>query len=161
MNPRLARLLLINIVVSALTTLLVLLVWNRLTTPELPESLQEAAASTEIAAPSPTPGDFAGQLAISSIIGAGNLDSERVRLEHVGDRDLSLAGWRLEDSDGNRYSFPALVLHPGGAIDLFSRSGDDSVLELFWDRSEAIWSSGEQAALVDPNGVTQVEYVVP
>ncbi len=161
MDKRLVRYLVINIIVSALTTLLVLLVWNRLTAPELPEGLAGPGAATEAASPTATLGDFGGQLALASIIGAGNLDSERVRLEHVGDQDLSLAGWHLEDEDGNRYSFPALVLHPGGAISLFSRSGDDSVIELYWDRTEPVWEAGEQARLVDPEGETQAEYIVP
>lgn len=161
MDKRLVRYLVINIIVSALTTLLVLMVWNRMTAPELPESLAGPSAATEAAGPSATPGDFSGQLAIASVIGAGNLESERVRLEHVGDRDLSLAGWSLEDEDGNRYSFPALVLHPGGALSLFSRSGDDSVVELYWDRTEPVWESGEQALLIDPDGDVQAEYSVP
>jgi hypothetical protein len=161
MDNRLIRYLVINVIVSALTALLVLVVWNRLTAPELPEGLTGSVTATEPAGPTATQGDFNGQLAITSVIGAGSLESERARIEHVGDRDLSLEGWRLEDEDGNRYSFPALVLHPGAALSLFSRSGDDSVTELYWDRSEPIWESGEQAILIDPDGDVQAEYTVP
>jgi hypothetical protein len=161
MDNRLIRYLVTNVIVSALTALLVLVVWNRLTAPELPEGLSGSVTATQAAAPSATQGDFSGQLVITSVIGAGSLESERVRLEHAGDRDLSLEGWRLEDEDGNRYSFPALVLHTGGALSLFSRSGDDSVIELYWDRTEPVWESGEQAVLIDPEGDVQAEYSVP
>lgn len=161
-RKRLTRYLVINVIVSALTTLAVLLIWNRLSAPQPPEGLENVLSTPAGAAgPTATPGVFENQLAISAIIGAGALDNERVQIEHRGDRDVSLEGWRLQDEDGNRYSFPALVLHPGAALTLFSRSGDDSVTELYWERGSAVWESGEQAELLDPNGDVQAEYSVP
>lgn len=155
--------LLINVIVSALTALLVLIVWNRLTAPPAPEGLTENgfAPSTQTPAATLDSGEFTGQLQISAIIGAGDVDNERLRVEHVGEMDVSLAGWRLVDEDGNAYRFPALVLHSGGSVDLFSRQGEDSVTQLFWNRSEAVWSEGEQARLLDPNGQEQAVYTVP
>lgn len=161
-RKRLTRYLVINVIVSALTTLAVLLIWNRLTAPQPPEGLEDVLNTPAAeAGPTATPGVFADQLAINAIIGAGALENERVQIEHVGDRDVSLEGWQLRDADGNRYSFPALVLHPGAALTLYSHQGDDSVTELFWDRDTAVWESGELAQLVDPDGDVQFEYVVP
>ena len=82
-------------------------------------------------------------------------------IEHVGDKDLSLAGWRLRDEDGNEYRFPALVLHPGARVKLFTHAGDDTASELYWDRQVAAWSSGEKVSLLDPRGQEQAGYVVP
>ena len=161
-RARLGRYLVINVIVSVLTTLAVLLIWNRLTAPQPPEGL-EGVLSTPAAeaGPTATPGVFENQLAINAVIGAGALENERVLIEHVGDRDVSLEGWRLQDEDGTRYSFPALVLHPGAALTLYSRQGADSVTDLYWDREQALWESGELAALFDPDGEIQFEYVVP
>ena len=166
MNKRnqLLRYLLINVAVSALTALAVLFVWARMTAPAASDSLfNEDPPSTEAAEvdSSAQPVDFSGQLQISAIIGAGDLQSERLTIEHVGDADVSLAGWRLEDADGNRYRFPGLVLHSGGEVTLFTRQGEDTVTELHWGRTDPVWSEGEEARLIDPDGETQATYVVP
>ena len=156
--------LLINVVVSALTTLLVLILWNVLTAPDAPSpsnSPTSITGPTETASPTTAPGDFAGQLAIAAVIGAGDVDSERVTIEHNGDREISLAGWRLADQDGNSYRFPALVLHPGGSVELYSRTGEDSVTRLYWNQTEAVWEEGEEARLLDPNGDERATYTVP
>jgi hypothetical protein len=156
--------LLINVVVSALTTLLVLVLWSALTTPDLPDS-SAASSSTLDATDTPGPtidaGDYAGQLAISTIIGAGDVDNERVTIEHVGDTEISLAGWRLVDEGGNEYRFPALVLHPDGSVELYSRVGEDSVTQLYWNRTSAVWEESEEARLLDPNGDERATYTVP
>ncbi|MDA1329616.1 MAG: lamin tail domain-containing protein [Chloroflexi bacterium] len=156
--------LLINVAVSALTTLLVLVVWNLINAPDAPLSPSDPTTFslvTDTPAPTVNPGAYAGQLAISAIIGAGDLQNERVTIMHVGDLDISLAGWRLIDSDGNAYQFPALVLHPGASVELFSRTGEDNVNQLFWNRSKPVWEEGEEAALRDPENETQATYTVP
>ena len=165
MDPRkrLSFYLLINVVVSALTTLVVLLVWSRLTAPPPLDGIIDSAPSqqSDTTVPSPEPGEYSAQLSISTLIGTGDVDNERVLIEHVGDGDVSLASWRLEDEDGNSYRFPALVLHPGGSVQLFSRQGEDGVTQLFWNRSESLWSEGEQARLIDPNGDEQASHTAP
>ena len=163
-RKRLIKLLVFNVIVSALTTLVVLLIWSRLTAPDLPKALSSTPASAgaqDAATATSAPGSFDGQLAIVSVIGAGDLQNESVRIEHLGDEDVSLAGWRLSDSDGNQFRFPALVLHPGGTVTVYSRSGDDTVTQLYWNRSTATWSEGEEARLLDPRGDEQATYIVP
>ncbi len=162
-RKRLSRYLLINVVVSALTTLLVLMIWNRLNAPPSLDGLLESSptSQSDSASPSPEPGEYAGQLSIATIIGPGDVDNERVRIEHIGDQDMSLALWQLEDEDGNSYRFPALVLHPGGFVELFSRQGEDSVTQLFWNSANSIWSEGELASLLDPAGDEQASYTAP
>ena len=151
-SKRLGIYLLINVVVSAVTTLFVIILWMHFTLSSTPTSLEGT--------PLPS-GEYAGQLAISAVIGAGDLKNESVLIELVGDKDLSLAGWRLRDEDGNEYRFPALVLHPGARVTLFTYSGDDTASELYWDRQVAAWTSGEKVSLLDPRGQEQAGYVVP
>jgi len=165
MDPRkrLSFYLLINIVVSALTTLLVLIIWSRLTAPDPIDAFIENGTTnqSDAASPSPEPGEYAGQLSIRTIIGTGDADNERVLIEHIGDQEVPLASWRLEDEDGNSYRFPALTLHPGGSVELFSRQGEDGVTQLYWNRNDSVWSVGELATLIDPNGDEQATYMVP
>jgi hypothetical protein len=154
---------LINIAVSALTTLLVLLVWNRitalpeqksssLTTPVLLE--QEAASEADVS-------NFADQLKITTIIGTGDNSNELVLIDHIGSEDVLLANWTLRDEDGNLYTFPVLVLHSGASVEIFSRQGEDSVTRLFWNQDDAIWSISETATLSDPTGEVQASYKIP
>lgn len=150
-GKRLVVYLVINIIVSALTTLIVMSLWTSLTLSGAPN-----AAGNQ-----PTAVAGAGQLTINAVIGAGDLENERVQIEHVGDEDVSLAGWRLRDENGNEYRFPALVLHPDAQVNVFSSQGDDSVSALYWDRQVTVWAPGELVSLLDPSGQVQATYTVP
>ena len=156
--------LLINVAVSAFTMLLVLIIWNRLNAPNLPEEFASSTAASP-AAVSTTQGVdsalLAGQLQLTTIIGVGDVQNEYVLIEHIGDDDIRLADWRLTDEDGNSYTFPALELHPGASVQVFSRQGQDSVTQLFWNRTEPVWAGGEAATLLDPNGQPQATYTIP
>ncbi|HEY4718726.1 MAG TPA: lamin tail domain-containing protein [Anaerolineales bacterium] len=151
-NKRLLVYLVINVVVSALTTLLVLTIWSRfaLAAPEFEGGLAATEGS-----------QAAGQVSINSVIAVGDLANERVVIEHISDQDLSLAGWRLRDENGNEYRFPALVLHADARVNVFSGQGADSSTDLYWGRSVAVWASGEQAELLDASGQPQAVYSVP
>jgi hypothetical protein len=149
-GKRLLVYIVVNIVVSALTTLIVLTLWTRITLGDVP---QFGSPSTE----SVTTSDSV----ISAVIGAGDLENEHVIIEYNGSEDLSLSGWRLRNAQGVEYRFPALVLHPGAEISVFSRQGEDSASNLFWDRLVPMWDSGDQVTLLDPSGRTQATYKVP
>ncbi|MGH2581888.1 MAG: lamin tail domain-containing protein [Anaerolineales bacterium] len=151
-RKRLGVYLLINVIVSALTTLLVLIIWTRFT-------LQNPSTSFDGGANSGNPG--ASQLEITGAIGAGDVANERVVISHVGSRDVSLSGWRLRDEDGNEYRFPALVLHPDAKVDIYTGPGEDTASRLYWNRQVAVWESGERVLLLDASGRTQADYLVP
>ncbi len=141
----------INIVVSALTALVVLALWTRFVLGGAPDFVPS----------NPTTDTTSSQLVINAVIGAGDLENEHVIIEHDGSQDVSLSGWRLRDESGAEYRFPALVLHPGAEINVYSREGDNSASSLYWDRQIAIWSSGEKVSLVDPSSRVQATYIVP
>jgi hypothetical protein len=149
-GKRLLVYLVINVIVSALTTLIVLALWTRFTLGEVPELGSNGSVQTA-----------SSQLSIATVIGAGDLANEHVIIEHVGGEDVSLSGWRLRDESGAEYRFPALVLHPGAEISVYSTVGDDSASSLYWDRQISIWLSGEKVSLIDPNGATKATYTVP
>jgi hypothetical protein len=151
-RKRLGVYLLINVVVSALTTLLVLTIWARITLQNPSSALDGEAnlANTN-----------SGQLEITGVIGAGDVANERVVITHVGTQDVSLSGWRLRDEDGNEYRFPALVLHPNAKVDIYTGQGEDTASRLYWRRQLAVWASGERVLLLDSGSRTQADYVVP
>jgi hypothetical protein len=101
------------------------------------------------------------QVDIVAVIGAGDLSSERVQLKGLGDVSLSLTGWRLQDEDGNVYTFPQITLFGNGAIDVYSSTGVDTVVALYWNSGEPIWETGETVTLLDGAGTVQAIYLVP
>jgi LysM repeat protein len=105
-----------------------------------------------------------GSVAIDSIIGAGDLDSERVLIKHHGGGQLSLVGWRLEDDRGNAFIFPRspeLILYPGGAVNIYTKVGVNTVVDLFWGLDAPVWASGSTVILRDAEGNIHAKYVVP
>ena len=150
-GKRLLVYLVINVIVSALSTLAVLTIWSSfaLSAPDFENT------------PVTTQAQLPGQVSISTVIAVGDLANERVVIEHISDQDLSLAGWRLRDENGNEYRFPALVLHADARVNVFSGQGADSSTDLYWGRSVAVWASGEQAELLDASGQQQAVYRVP
>jgi hypothetical protein len=101
------------------------------------------------------------QVDIAAVIGAGDLGSERVQLRGLGDGTLSLTDWQLRDEDGNVYTFPQITLFGSGAVEIYSTTGVDTVVALYWNSGEAIWESGEAVTLLDDSGVLQATYNVP
>ncbi len=100
-------------------------------------------------------------LEIRSILGPGDLETEQVLINHIGEKEVSLFGWQLQDQDGNAFTFPTLTMFQGGAVTIYTREGTSTVVELYWGLDEPIWDSGEQAFLLDPDGKIQATYTVP
>jgi LysM repeat protein len=234
---RLAVYLLINVFVSAITTIIVLSLWERARQNEFEVALAElslpTAAPTEVVQPvEPTPkptiplqahqvragqtlGDIAleydvsveelmeingltdadalgtgqviyvpeqdtvseeppptpvpdqasapsnGQIEIVSVVGLGDLNTERLVIGDAGGGKHALSGWQLHDEDGNIYTFPQATLYENGQIVINSRVGLDNPLELFWGLLESVWESGEIATLYDSAGQLRATYQVP
>ena len=98
---------------------------------------------------------------IVSIIGAGTLSAEWVVVRNAGSEPLNLSGWQLKDSDRNVFIFPNLTLNSGGAVQVHTVSGTNTVIDLYWGQSDPVWQSGEEAQLVDPSGNVRAVYTVP
>lgn len=98
---------------------------------------------------------------IVSIVGAGTLSAEWVVIRNAGSEPLSLAGWQLHDANKNVFTFPNLTLNGGGAVQIHSTSGTNTVIDLYWGETEPVWQSGEQAELLDPGSNVRAVYKVP
>jgi len=102
-----------------------------------------------------------GLVEIASVVGAGDLDTERVYLRGLGEGTLSLTGWRLVDDDGNEYLFPQITLFSNGAVNVYSGSGVDTVVALFWNLGTPVWRPGEYVLLLDSANEIQAAFIVP
>jgi competence protein ComEC len=101
------------------------------------------------------------EVEIESVVGAGDLGSERVMLRRTGSGDLSLAGWQILEEGGTVYIFPQLNLYEGGAVTLYTQAGQSTVVELFWGLDKPLWESGETVILLDNTGQVRATYRVP
>jgi hypothetical protein len=166
--------LILNIIVSAATTLAVLMIWDALhpnaqrpvTLPPLTSPGGQPPApvltSTE---PVPTlPPTGTPVIEILSVVAPGDLPQEQVMLRRVGEGNLLLTGWQIQGDQGASFTFPArpeLILYKGGALALNSRTGDNTPTEVFIDRAEAAWHSGETLVLLDSAGNERARYKIP
>jgi len=168
--------LLLNILVSAATTLAVLTVWDRAQRRILPPLpiFDPPAATLPAVEPSPTAEVLSAQtstapageplIEIAAVVGATDPELEYVLLKRKGAGDLNLAGWALSDEQGNIFTFPeqpALVLFAGGAVQVYTRSGADSPTEMYLNRVDPVWEPGEWVVLRDMQGSEQARYQVP
>jgi len=154
--------LVLNIIVSAATVLLVLVVWQQTHKKTEPiVHFTEAGAPATAQPRSTLPALDEPTVEIQLVVGAGELDYERVQLVSASDAPVELTSWELTDGKDLVYTFPFVKLYPGGSIHLFSKAGTDTSIELFWKKPNAVWSSGDLIELIDPDGNTRAQYRIP
>ena len=101
------------------------------------------------------------QVEIVQVRDPGNVTAEGVEIRNNGPV-IDLSGWTLTDSSGNTYTFPdERRLFQGGLLTVYSRVGEDTAIALFWDRTEAVWSSGETVTLLDDEEDAQSVFQIP
>jgi hypothetical protein len=101
------------------------------------------------------------QVVIDAVIGAGVLENERVMIRRTGDGELSLAGWQLTDGKGFEYIFPNLTLYKDGAINLNTRTGQNTVVDLFWGLTTPVWRPGKIISIYDSQNNLRATYTLP
>lgn len=159
---RLLHFLLLNIFVSACVTGTIIYWYDRnlkATSPVpafAPPADQGPAASIPAAS-----ANSSSDIRIVSVVGADNLGVEVVILRYYGEATLDLTNWQLKDEDGNLFLFPAITLVNGGAVQIHTAGGANTVVDLYWNLSAPVWRSGETASLYDASGNLIVTYTVP
>ncbi len=156
--------LLLNIIVSALTMLIVLLIWNK--THPAAATVSQINKTSQSAANSATPTQSLPPLdeqviEVQAVIVPGDLESERVLIRSVSASALQLSGWVVSNGKGEEYSFPSLTLYPGGVIALYTKSGTDTALEVYWGLDKAAWKNSATVTINDSAGHVRVEYDIP
>ncbi|HEX3049415.1 MAG TPA: LysM peptidoglycan-binding domain-containing protein [Aggregatilineaceae bacterium] len=104
--------------------------------------------------------EAASSIEIVQVFLPGITASEFVEIRNNG-ATADLTGWRLVDADGNTFIFPSLRLFAGASIAIFSRSGENTPVSLYWGQNAAIWSAGETVTLMNPEGQVQAIYRIP
>ncbi|OJX44770.1 MAG: hypothetical protein BGO78_07115 [Chloroflexi bacterium 44-23] len=155
--------LLVNIFISAATTIIVLILWSRanpsqrLTIQFEPGTESPPVTNIPLATLPPLSEPV---IAITNVFGAGNLENEYVVVKRVGQGDLNLSGWYLMDEQGDKFVFPEFDLMQG-ELEIYTRSGVDSANKLYWNANKAMWGSGEIARILDPQGQERSAFTIP
>jgi hypothetical protein len=169
---RLALYIIINILISALTTLTVLWLWDR--AHPTPESAQPGSATpasnihiTENPATSSTSETGPNLLSedihiiIRTVVGAGNLEAEYVEIANQSDGAVDLTGYQLMDEGGQTFTFPSLILNKNGAVEVHSKAGEPTVIQLYWQAKQPVWENGEIVKLLNTEGDIMAMYSIP
>jgi LysM repeat protein len=119
----------------------------------------EPTSTTPTSTPVPLTGE--SRVLIDSVIGVGDLASERVFLKRVGPGEISLTGWSLVAESGETFTFPQLTLFENGAVFVHTRSGQTTAVALYWNLDQAVWSSGDTVVLIDDQGNVHNSYQIP
>jgi hypothetical protein len=158
--------LLLNIVVSAIAMLIILLIWD--STHPVQKEPQSALVLSPVAIHNTPPLEEVALppleqpvLEVQAVIVPGDLDTERVLIRNAYSEAVSLQGWQVKNSTGDAYTFPILTLYPGGSVSLYSRSGENTALELYWGLTRAAWKSGVTVTVLDSQGNQRAEYLIP
>lgn len=109
--------------------------------------------------PSLTP--KAAEVSITSVLGTGDLATERVRITLHGGSEISLSDWQLIDSDLHSFIFPQLDLFPEASIQVNTRTGLNTAADLFWGLSTPVWEPGETVQLLDAAGTVRATFKIP
>lgn len=161
----------LNVIVSAVTILCVLYLWE---TTRLKNLLIDRGPVAEVSQPdtaSEQPADSPKLLIeIGEVGGVGNLSTEYVRLvrpESSEAETISLQKWRIKNENNHNFSIleqsglASLELHRQGAVNIYSKSGTSNPIELYLGLSDPLWQPGETVTLIDPQGEVHDTYLIP
>ncbi len=93
------------------------------------------------------------------VLNPGDPAKEMVQIVNQGPF-VRLTGWALSNEKGDVYTFPDFSLWGGGAINIHTTSGPNTITDLYWGQPQAMWVIGEKATLKDSGGKVIVALLV-
>jgi len=162
----------LNIVVSAITIIGVLYLWENTKLKNMLFDSSDIPAEVESGNPSSDEVAVTETLLIEigEVGGISNLATEYVRLVRPGSEPedtISLKDWSIKDENNHQYNIleqsgvASLDLHGQGAVNIYTKEGDSNPIELYLDLSDPIWQPGETVTLIDPEGEVHDIYMIP
>ncbi len=78
-------------------------------------------------------------------------------LEVAGSQDL--AGWKLVSGGSATYTFPAITLNSGDAVNVHEGTGNSTKTDLYTNSNTPLWT-GNEISLIDASGSTVSTYTI-
>ena len=133
-------------------------------TPTSEAEETEEPEFTPTITPSPTitlaPTAANAQIEIVEVEGMGDITAEGIRLRNTGNT-INVTGWTLTDADGNEFSFPEQLLFSNAEVTIYTRSGTNTPVALFWGLDEPVWEEGDVLTLIDSTDQIQATIRIP
>ncbi|MFV1949508.1 MAG: lamin tail domain-containing protein [Anaerolineales bacterium] len=162
----------LNVVVSAITIIIVLFLWENTRLKQVLFNSGDGPAA--VTSPEGVSGteELTGELLIEigEVGGVGNLATEYLRLIRSGTESedtISLQGWQIRDESNLNFNIleqsglASLELHSQGAVNIYTKAGSSNPIELYLGLSDPIWEPGETVTLIDPQGEVHDTYLIP
>ena len=96
---------------------------------------------------------------ISSVTYAGQLSREVVIMVNEGEQ-VDMTGWQIVPPRGKVYTFGQVVMFKNSFINLHTTSGADVPNDLYWGLNEPMWQSGDEVKLLRKDGSTAATLTV-
>lgn len=89
--------------------------------------------------------------------------TEYFRLRNAGYLTIDLSGWTVTSDQGEVFRFPdGFRMQGNAAVQVYTRSGTNSVSKLYWDHEGEVWDNTQgSATLRNAGGVVVHEYIYP
>jgi LysM repeat protein len=129
----------------------------------IPGDALPASASTPEAVEgdgAPDDGGSPPAIVINGVEGAGEFEIESVRLLNSGG-EVTMADWTLEDDEGHVFRFPVFTFYSTGAVDVHTRGGTNTSIDLYWGLDEPVWTSGKIIYLKNAAGEVLSTFSIP
>lgn len=136
-------------------------------TEELTQESTEDANITPTPSTTPTitlaPTAEDAVLEIVGVVDADDVTAEGIRIRNPGSSStVTVTGWTLEDLDGNIYEFRSQQrIFSNSEVTIYTRTGQDTPIALFWGLDEAVWQENDVVTLRDENGRVQAIFRIP
>ena len=164
--------LVLNMIVSAITIIAVLFLWENTHLKQVLFNSGDGPAAAVSTEGESTSEALTGDLLIEigEVGGVGNLATEYLRLirSGVGSEDtISLQNWHIRDENNLDFNIleqsglASLELHSQGAVNIYTKAGSSNPIELYLGLSDPIWEPGETVSLIDPQGEVHDTYLIP
>ena len=92
--------------------------------------------------------------------GAADVNGETVTIRNDGLTTVDITHWTLTDASGiNVFTFPSLILPPGGMVIVHSGQGNPTATDLYFGKKKGIWKdTGDTATTRDATGAVVSTY---
>jgi LysM repeat protein len=98
------------------------------------------------------------QIEVSQIINPGDVTSEGIELRNISGGVIQMQNWTLSDGTGLKFTFPDYRMFPGGRVTIYTKSGTNTPIVLYWGQARAVWGDPNQTiTITDSKGQVQAE----
>jgi LysM repeat protein len=96
------------------------------------------------------------QIEVSQVISPGDITSEGVEIRNISGGVIQMQNWTLSDGTGLKFTFPDYRMFPGGRVTVYTKSGTNTPIVLYWGQSRAVWGDSNQTiTITDTKGQVQ------